>query len=408
MALTPLLASAACSIFDYRIAEEPVRRLSNSIIKYQVWVSEIDFEAKKVVCKPAIGSNGDAREAGDEGEGDFKVDYDELVLAPGSETNTFGTPGVEEHCFFIRTIHDASSLRERLLDCFELASLPTFSMEQKKDILHIIIVGGGPTGVELAAEMDELIHEHLEKLYRGLEGLAKISIYDVADRMLGNFGEALSEYAMEKFRKRNVEVAMGKHIEGFEKGIMKVKEDGEIKFGVAVWAAGNKMSSLVNDLGVRKAKGGKVATNRLLQVLKQIEGEEELKDEDKEKAFTEPMEGVYALGDAADIIDAPLPPTAEVAVQKAKWLATHLASANSSSTSPSSSPGGFRYEQKALKAYIGRHDGVIEGKQDWTGQTAWLAWRSGTLQWTRSWRRRIMICVVWCLNKWDGREIARR
>lgn len=400
MALTPLLASAACSIFDYRIAEEPVRRLSNSIIKYQVWVSGIDFNTKKIRCKPAIGSNGDAREAGDEdgtkGKGEFEVAYDELILCPGSETNTFGTPGVEEHCLFMRTINDASSLRERLLDCFELASLPTLSLQEKKNILHIIIVGGGPTGVELAAEMDELIHNHLEKIYRGLEGLANISIYDVADRMLGNFDEALSEYAMEKFRKRNVGVKMSKTIQGFEKGVMKVKEDGDIKFGIAVWAAGNKMSGLVDGLEVRKVKGGKMGTDRFLRVLEATEEEE---DGPKDDLRTDPIERVYALGDAADIINAPLPPTAEVAVQQAKWLAKHLAAGREGKA--------FGYEQRALKAYIGRHDGVIEGKQDWTGQTAWLAWRSGTLEWTRSWRRRVMICVVWCLNKWDGREIAR-
>lgn len=103
-----------------------------------------------------------------------------------------------------------------------------------------------------------------------------------------------------------------------------------------------------------------------------------------------------------------LPATAEVAVQKAKWLARHL-------IHMSKNPGGeeemgrpFEYQQKALVAYIGRKDGVVEGQQDWTGSGAWLAWRSGSLEWTRSWRRRAMILLYWFMNKIDGREVARR
>jgi NADH:quinone reductase (non-electrogenic) len=102
MALTPLLASAACGIFDFQIAEEPVRRFGNAgrVQKYQVHVQDVDLEGQIVRCRAEVGSNGDARvvgEEGGEGEGEFELDYDKLILAPGSETNTFGTPGVLEH-----------------------------------------------------------------------------------------------------------------------------------------------------------------------------------------------------------------------------------------------------------------------------------------------------------------------
>ncbi|KAH9220291.1 hypothetical protein DL95DRAFT_357400, partial [Leptodontidium sp. 2 PMI_412] len=131
-------------------------------------------------------------------------------------------------------------VREKILDCFELASLPHYSTSQKRTLLHFIIVGSGPTGVELAAELDELIHRHLLSIYPECRDLVSVSVYDVADRMLGMFGEKLSEYAMEKFRRRDVNVCMGRHIEGFEEGKMIVKGIGEVGFGVAVWAAGNK------------------------------------------------------------------------------------------------------------------------------------------------------------------------
>jgi NADH:ubiquinone reductase (non-electrogenic) len=417
MALTPLLASAACSIFDFRIAEEPVRRLGNAgkLVKYQVKVERVDLGGRKVWCRAVVGSNGDARlaaadgmpgekdregEGGEwhEGDGDFEIGYDTLILAPGSETNTFGTPGVLDCCLTMKSVQDAMRLRERILDCFELASLPVYEEARKKELLHFVIVGGGPTGVELAAEMDELVHGHLLRIYPDLQGLATISVYDVADRMLGQFGEKLSEYAMEKFRRRDVRVCMKRKIEGFERGVMKVKDAGEVKFGVAVWCAGNKATSLVENLDVKKSEGGmeRVFTDKWLRVLRP----------EKEEGI---VEGVYALGDAADIEGNALPPTAEVALQKAEWLAKHLNDVeNHKADGKGMEEEGFKYHPKALVAYIGRKDGVVDGGVEWTGKGAWLAWRSGSLEWTRSWRRRCMIVLVWVMNKFDGREIARR
>jgi NADH:ubiquinone reductase (non-electrogenic) len=321
---------------------------------------------------------------------EFEVKYDKLILAPGSSINTFCTPGVEEHCYTLKTVADARRLRERVLDCFELASLPSLSSAQKQSILHFVIIGGGPTGVELAAELDELVHLHLLKIYRDLEGMVRVSVYDVADRMLGQFGERLSEYAIERFRRREgVSVCMGKHIEGFKSGVMSVKEDGEVGFGVAVWCAGNKACGLVEGLDVRKSEEGmeRVVTDRWLRVLKSGGG-------------GEVVDGVYALGDAAGIEGHELPATAEVAVQKAEWLANFIIAGEEGKA--------FEYKQKALVAYIGRQDGVVDGKQDWTGASAWLAWRSGNLEWSRSWRRKVMIVLYWVMNKLDGREVARR
>ncbi|TVY12942.1 putative NADH dehydrogenase, partial [Lachnellula arida] len=241
-----------------------------------------------------------------------------------------------------------------------------------------------------------LVHGHLAHVYKSLAGMVTVSVYDVAERMLGAFGEKLSEYAMERFRKREVRVRMGRHIEGVEEGVLVIKEDGRVGFGVCVWAAGNKVSGLVQGMDVRKSEGGmeRVLTDRWLRVLSSKAG--------KEGDEGGVLEGVYALGDAADVAGHELPTTAEVAVQKAKWLAKHL----NAGEQPDSKP--FSYQQKSMVAYIGRHDGVVEGKQDWTGASAWLAWRSGSLEWTRSWRRRAMICIYWFMNKLDGREIARR
>jgi NADH dehydrogenase FAD-containing subunit len=128
MALTPLLASTACGIFDFRIAEEPVRRRNKTFKKYQASCSSVDFKKKVVKCRSAIGSQRVGEEEGMENScGEFDVQYDTLILAPGCDTNTFDTPGVKEHALFMKNVKDASTFRERILDCFEEASLPTLS-----------------------------------------------------------------------------------------------------------------------------------------------------------------------------------------------------------------------------------------------------------------------------------------
>lgn len=153
-------------------------------------------------------------------------------------------------------------------------------------------------------------------------------------------------------------------------------------------------------LEVRKSEGAtsRVLTDSFLRVLKP-EVEEGV------------VEGVYALGDAADIDGMSLPPTAEVVLQKAEWLAQHLSDVEKlrkEGQVGTTKREGFQYDQKALVTYIGRKDGIVDGGGEWIGKGAWLAWRSGSLEWTRSWRRRAMIVLAWVMNKLDGREIARR
>jgi NADH:ubiquinone reductase (non-electrogenic) len=120
---------------------------------------------------------------------------------------------------------------------------------------------------------------------------------------------------------------------------------------------------------------------------------------------------VLCAGDAANIEGHSLLSTAEVAVQKATWLAKPLTGKfdeKKGDKGEATLGKASSMSKKTLIAYIGRQDGIVEGKGDWTGKGAWLAWRSGSLEWTRSWRRRAMIVLVWVMNKLAGREVARR
>lgn len=375
VAYTPLLASAACGLFAFSLAEEPIRRKSKAIRYLKAQVDDIDFERRKCICKPSFD---------DMAEQTFEESYDKVVIAPGCTVQTFGTPGVMENAFFVKNVRDAKALRQRLEDILEMASLPTMSEEQQRDLLHIIVVGGGPTGVELAAEMFDLIHHDLSVLYPDLKDKISISLHDVADQILTAFDKGLSEYAISSFKGRGVEPKTGSHITKVEPGVMHTKEDGEIKFGMLVWATGNKEVPLVDKLDVAKSKPPRILTNHRLQVLK----------EDRSV-----IDGVYAIGDAADIEGGELPTTAEVASQKGEYLSKTFNNDNTK-------PGDFVYRQQATIAYIGQQDGVISGQQDWSGASAWLAWRTKNLSWARSWRNKVLIVVSWALNRVYGKEVA--
>lgn len=381
---TPLLASAACGLFDFRLAEEPVRRRHRTGLEYYKAIAEsIDFDKRIITCRPAVDDLDRVR------EDQFKVSYDKIVLAPGCDVQTFGTPGAREHALFLRTTNDARLLQQRLLQMLDAASLPGLTEEHQREILHIRIVGGGAIGIEATAELYDLWADALRHLYPHLDGKVRITIHDVAPSLLSTFDESLSQYAMASLREKKVEMKTSSHIERVEADAIFTKEDGRLPYGMLLWATGNKASGLVEKLEVRKPEKGlpRILTDKYLRAL---------------RPDGSPMEDVFAVGDAADIEGHSLPMLAEVALQKGEYLTKEFNKSESAARSP------FEYKQRASLAYLGKHDGIVGGKSEWTGESAWVAWRSGSLGWTRSWRRKVMISISWLFVWVNGRDIARK
>ena len=339
--------------------------------------------------------------------------YDVVVLAPGCLNQTFGTPGVVKHACFVRNAEDARGIKGRVEGVFERASLPGVSEDRMRELLHVVIVGGGPTGVELAAEMCDLFEGHYARLYPGLRGKARISIHDVATRILSPFDEKLQDYALGSFKRRGVGVVTGSHILGVDEGGIETRESGRVPAGLVIWATGNRATRLVESLDVRLSGRGlpRILTDNFLRVLAPLgKDEDEEGGEEKGKYALGPTHpDAYALGDAADIVSASLPTTAEVACQKAEWLAKALNAGLSDGVEEPAKLGvkEFHYEQKAVVAYLGQHDGVVEGggngDEGWTGQRAWMAWRSKNFWWTRSWRQKALVVVSWLVDVVVGR-----
>lgn len=379
--LTPLPASAACGLFNCQLAQEPIRRQGVNIKYIKAFVDDIDFGQKLLSCTPAFELlNGERME----------IAFDKVVVAPGCKVNYFNTPGVEEHAFIIKNADDANAIRCRLNAILEMASLPCTSEARQRELLHIVVVGGGPTGIEIAAELMDLFDDELGRLYPHLRGKATVSVHDVAPSILAPFDNELSEYATSALRHRKVEVKVTSHISQNHEECIERKEDGKIACGMLIWATGNTQSPFVERLNVLKPSHGmqRILTDDRSQVL---------------DASSSVISGAYALGDAADIDGGSLPTTAEVAVQKADYLASCF-------NRPEAASKPFHYTQRELVTYTGAGDGVVQGKggHEYTGYSAWLSWRAGNLLWTRSWRRKVVMCLAWVMDWIDGREISRR
>ncbi|KAJ1309624.1 hypothetical protein OPQ81_006393 [Rhizoctonia solani] len=390
-AFTPLLASTAVGTLEFRTAIEPVRR--KGVELYQAWAETVDFENKSILVQSNLGAGLDKDQGGEK----FTVKYDKLVIAPGAYSQTFNIPGVAQHAYFLKDVSDARRIRQRVLSNFELAALPTTSPAERDKLLHFAIVGGGATGVEFAAELHDLLHDDLPALYptQGTKSLveqhARITIYDVAPRILGMFDTALSEFAERHLKREGVTVRPNHIVERVEPGMLHFKGGEAVQFGMLVWATGLATNPFVARMkGIEKepAHQARILTDAKLRVLKEGGGA---------------MEDVFALGDCAMVKDGPvLPTTAQVASQKAKYLVKHL-NADDTNVTPD-----FVFKNFGALAYLGGWRAIMQGEsQNVKGWAAWVIWRGAYLTKSVSWRNKILIPTLWMINWLFGRDISR-
>ncbi|XP_020964460.1 external alternative NAD(P)H-ubiquinone oxidoreductase B1, mitochondrial isoform X1 [Arachis ipaensis] len=284
-AFTPLLPSVTCGTVEARSIVEPVRNMvkkRKGDIKF--WEAEclkIDHANKTVLCRSNIGNNL-------VGSGEFSLEYDYLVVAIGAQVNTFNTPGVKEHCHFLKEVEDAQKIRRAVIDCFEKAVLPSLSDEERRTNLHFVVVGGGPTGVEFAAELHDHFQEDLVNLYPSVKDFVNITVIQSGDHILNTFDERISLFAEEKFGRDGIKVQTGRRVISVDdKNItMKAKSTGEIysvPHGLVIWSTGIATRPVVRDFMEQIGQGKRhvLATNEWLRV--------------------KGCESVYAIGDCSSI-----------------------------------------------------------------------------------------------------------
>ncbi|KAF2876780.1 pyridine nucleotide-disulfide oxidoreductase-domain-containing protein [Massariosphaeria phaeospora] len=457
---TPLLASTAVGTLEFRTAMEPVKSRRTKVNFFQGWADTVDFKNKIITIEeaaddPAQGlarttgrhgnafgakRNGESIEAVKKGKL-FDLVYDKLVISVGCYSQTFGTPGVKEHAFFLKDVGDARKIRNRLLACFELAALPTTSDEAKTHLLNFAVVGGGPTGIEFAAELHDIIHEDLARIYPELMSFHRITVYDVAAKVLPMFDSKIADYALVTLRREGISIKTQHHVESLypgtpgtrSKGVtedhavftLTTKEEGEISVGMVVWSTGLMMNPLIANAlrqvpelpadGVRVSgpefdqkspssvrwevkkhpKTASVVTDDRLRV--KLISEEE--DQDRSEAV---LKHVFALGDCSVIEGTSYPATAQVASQKALWLAKRL-NKGDIERAP------FTWRNLGVMAYIGNWNALFQGGtgHNVSGRAAWVLWRGAYLTRSVSLRNKILIPTYWFLNWLFGRDIGR-
>lgn len=285
-AFTPLLPSVTCGTVEARSIVEPIRSIvrkkSVSVSYCEAECFKIDAENKKVYCRPNPDSSMNGKE-------EFAVDYDYLVIAMGARPNTFNTPGVVEHCNFLKEVEDAQRIRRSVIDSFERASLPTLSDEERKRILHFVVVGGGPTGVEFAAELHDFVNDDLVKLYPAAKDFVQITILEAADHILNMFDKRITDFAEKKFHRDGIDVKLGSMVVKVSDKEISTKARGNggeitaIPYGMVVWSTGigthPVIRSFMQQIGQTNRRA--LATDEWLRV--------------------EGCNSIYALGDCATI-----------------------------------------------------------------------------------------------------------
>jgi NADH:ubiquinone reductase (non-electrogenic) len=368
---TPLLPSTTVGTVEFRSIIEPIRHAKN--FKEFFHAAAVSLNLKEACIRCAGISRGD----------EFDVPYDILVIAVGSVSNTFGVPGVKEHALFLKDLNDARALRQQVIRCFERASLPGLSAEERKRLVHFVICGGGPTGVEFAAELNDFLFEDLREPYPALVAEAKITIVEATDEILSTFDARLRAYALRTFRRSRIQVLTRTYVVRIEEERAMLSDGSILECALLLWSTGNGPAPFVKDLPFSRDSHGRIIVDEFLRV----------KDSDT----------VYALGDCATPETIELPATAQVAQQEGKYLGRMLRrKAQGRPVVP------FRYRHYGMLAYIGRDRALADLETvKGHGRGTWLFWRSAYLSRLVSLKNKTLVLFDWFKTRVFGRDISQ-
>jgi NADH:ubiquinone reductase (non-electrogenic) len=312
----------------------------------------------------------------------FDVSYDTLVVGVGADVQTFGIPGVREHGLFLKEVSDARSIRQRFLTCLDRASQPTVDQDERRHLLQCVIVGGGPTGVELAAELHDFVREDGRKAYPAIWKDVRIVLLEAGRQILSSFDSVLSEYTLRLFRRQNIDVRTESPVTRVEADHAVLKDGSVVPFGLLVWSGGVAPRSFTRGLAFRKDVAGRIVTDAFLRV--------------------DGVENVFALGDCAVIEGSPHPMTAQVAQQQGAYLARLLNADLEERAAP------FRFTYYGMLAYVGENKALADlTRIKARGFFSFLFWRSAYLTRLVGMRNKLLVIFDWFKTLVFGRDISR-
>ncbi len=302
------------------------------------------------------------------------IHYDYLVLAPGACNHYFGHDDWAEVAPGLKDLDDAIEIRRRVLLSFEAAERE-MDPEARRRLLTFVVIGGGPTGVELAGAIAELATYVLSRDFRSIRpDSTRVLLVEGGDRILSSFDPVLSRRARESLESMGVQVITGKHVTAIEPSAVTIGQE-RIEATTVLWAAGVRASPLGAQVGLITDRQGRVVVNADCSV--------------------PDYPNVFVIGDAASFTTAgetqPLPGISPVAMQQGRFVARQIARQIEGKPSET-----FHYFDKGVMATIGRSRAVARiGKVKLSGFIAWLAWLALHIVYLIDFRNRMLVLIDW-------------
>lgn len=355
----PLLYQVALAVLSPAEIASPLRRILRNARNVQTLLDEVigfDTVARRV--RTASGQ---------------ELEYDYLIVAAGARHAYFGHEEWEEDAPGLKTLEDAVEIRTRLLLAFERAERQALLTGEQKP-LNFAVVGGGPTGVELAGAIADLARLALARDFKAIDTTkACVRLYEGTERVLGTFSEESSRRAERQLQELGVEVHTNSMVTAVERGRIRVGDEW-IAADVTLWATGVAASPLGKQVGARTDRAGRVSVERDLSA----PGHRE----------------VFVIGDMSSLTDAngiQVPGLAAAAMQQGKTAAENILRDLRSEPRIQ-----FRYRNRGTMATIGRHRAVAEfGKRKLSGYVAWLLWSVVHVFLLIGFRNRVTVMAQW-------------
>ena len=370
---TPLLIEAGTGSLEPRHAVVPIRAFLKTAEFMMAEVTGVDLERRHVTyC--LVGADAEQT-----------IDYDHLVIALGSVTRLPDVPGLREHGFELKSLADAVALRDRAIALLERANA-TADPDERRALLHFVVIGGNFTGVEAAGE-GHMFMQEAARLYRHVHSSeATVTLVELGDRILGALGDDLSEYAATKLRRRGMTILLGTTVTDITREQVTLSDGSTLRTHTAIWCAGIAPNPITENWALPVDRRGYILCDRDLRV--------------------QGMDNVWAIGDGAVNADAggnAYPATAQHAIQQGRVLAGNLAAVlRGRPTRPCD------IKSRGSLAAIGCRTGVakVYGIK-LSGFAAWWLWRTVYLLKMPTLARKVRVALDWTIDVFFSRDYVQ-
>lgn len=370
---TPLLPAAAGAVLDRRNVVVPLRSQLPGTDLLVGRVTAVDTDRRTVSVERVDGEQ-------------LVLEYDQLVLALGSISRTLPIPGLSEHGLGLKSLADATALRNRILTCLDIAE----SVEEhsaRGRYLSFVFVGAGYAGVEGLAELEDFAAQVIRLYPRSRTQGMRWMLVEARDQIMPEVPRALSEFAARELRGRGIEIRVGTTLERITDEWVTLSSGEEVGARTVVWTAGVRPSPVVARIGLELDPSGRIVTDSTMRVPGHA--------------------NVWAIGDCAAVPDParkgqPSPPTAQHAMRQGRRLAANIAAVLGSGTVRP-----FRYKTRGMFAELGHRQAVaITLGVRWRGLPAWLLARSYHLLMMPGLSRKLRLLVDWNVALFFGRDAS--